>query len=248
MTNGLSQKKPSQAKAGWRKWCGFGGAALCLEQSLLPDAIKPRCTPAVRYCHAIQHLQQRNASGFISIHEREEGLDFCLGIGQGQKRIAGSRTYLHDGARVAAKQGFLVWLNLAGARSNRRFGNLGASMAERGLCTMGTSEAKAEATTTATRDQGKALPKYAEEKRIALSVGQTSQAFNKSVHGTRGVERMSVQRIYVGRFCTSPCPYTGYLLVIPLLLSIYGAKEADMAMTKIYARAHESTPLAVVAE
>lgn len=246
MINGHSQKEPSQAKERWRKRRDFGGAALCPEQSCIPVAFKPRSAPADRYCHAIQHLQQRNASSFISVHEREERLDFCLCIGQGQKRIAGSRTYLDDRARATAKQGILVWINLAGARPNRRFGNFGASLAKRGLCAMGTSEQEAEATATSTRDQGKALPKYADEKRIALFVARTRRASDKSVHRTRGAVCMSVQRIYVACYSPFLCLYTGHLLVLPLLLAIHGAKDADIVRIGISDCVNESTAISEV--
>jgi len=177
------------AETGWLQWGGHGGATLCFKQPGIYDPFRQGCETALGHCHAIQHSQQRRATGLLALHEREARMDLSRCFGQGQGGIAGTRPHCANRTGTTTQQGKLVRPNLACSGYSRRVGNIFSVVAKRYICPLEAERRiKAKAKTSIT------------EKHNVLSVVRINGHPNKSVHRRRSRAHTSVHRTYSSHF------------------------------------------------
>lgn len=190
--NGETRFEDHQAEARRCKWSCSSDTSLCHEQPCLPEPFRTWCKAPLRYGDAVQHHEQRRSFGFMALHARESWLDIRRCLEQGKSRTAGARACSADGAGAIAKQGKLVWLNMAFPRQSQGPGNIPPSMAQGSLCSLEVELREEETSST-------------EEKNcIVLSVYRINRPLYISVHRTKDKVYISVHRTYRGHFLGFP--------------------------------------------
>lgn len=181
------------AETGWLQWGGHGGATLRFKQPGIYDPFRQGCETALGHCHAIQHPQQRSATGILALHEREARLDLSRRFGQVQGGVVGTRLDCANRTGTATQQGKLVWPHLVGAGYSRRAGNTYSIVAEGRICPLEAKRGlKAKAETT-----------FAEKHNV-LSVVRINGYLYRSVHRIKRKVHMSVHRTYRSHFLPFP--------------------------------------------
>ncbi len=211
-----------QTKTRWGQWRGFNRSPHRFKQRRLYLTVRQCNKTVIRHRHAIQHEKQWRSSRFISIHEREKGVDFIRCPNKSKSAANRSLITCTNSSRSKTEQSKLVRPDMVISRRHKRLGNKFKQLASRSICKVAGAFSKGNKKETPSSSiKRKALRKDEIKsglEKTQLFVHRTHRPCFISVLRTKDMLCLSVQRIYASYFLSFSCPYIGHHLDIPLYI------------------------------